>query len=114
LFDVMGSAYHIFEGITFRNTEVALWAGVKDVAGAVGLAVKNCRFESVGIGIDTQFAGSTGFYIADNVFIGRDDHYRTLGWASPGIYGASDQQLLWDQGVRIGPHDRAQRGGVLP
>ena len=88
LFDVMGSAYHIFEGITFRNTEVAFWAGVKDVAGAVGLAVKNCRFESVGIGIEAQFAGSTGFYIADNVFIGRDDHYRTLGWASPGVYGA--------------------------
>ncbi len=88
LFDVMGSAYHIFEGITFRNAEVVFWAGVKDVAGATGLAVENCRFESVGIGIEAQFAGSTGFYIADNVFIGRDDHYRTLGWANPGIYGA--------------------------
>ena len=36
LFDVMGSAYHIFDGITFRNTEVAFWAGVKEVAGAWG------------------------------------------------------------------------------
>ena len=88
LFDVMGSAYHIFEGLTFRNTEVVFWAGVKDVAGAVGLTVRNCRFEGVGIGIQTQFAGSRDFYIADNIFIGRDDHYRTLGWAGPAIYGA--------------------------
>lgn len=88
LFDVMGTAHHIFEGITFRNAEVAFWAGVKDVAGAVGLTVRNCRFESVGVGIDTQFAGSTGFYIADNVFIGRDDRFRVLGWANPGVYGA--------------------------
>jgi hypothetical protein len=88
LFDVMGSAYNIFDGITFRNTEVAFWAGVKDVAGAIGLTVRNCRFESVGIGIEAQFAGSRDFYIADNVFLGRDDHYRTLGWASPGAYGA--------------------------
>jgi hypothetical protein len=88
LFDVMGSAHHIFEGITFRNTEVAFWAGVKDVAGASFLTVRNCRFEEVGVGIDTQFAGSTGFYIADNVFIGRDDRHRVLGWANPGVYGA--------------------------
>lgn len=88
LFDVMGTAHHIFEGITFRNAEVVFWAGVKDVAGATGLTVRNCRFERIGIGIDTQYAGSRGFYIADNVFIGRDDHYRTLGWASPGVYAA--------------------------
>ena len=36
----------------------------------------------------TEFSGSTGFYIADNVFIGRDDPRRVLGWASPGLYGA--------------------------
>jgi hypothetical protein len=88
LFDVMGSAYNIFDGITFRNTEVAFWAGVKEVAGAVGLAVRNCRFEGVGVGIQTQYAGSRNFYIADNIFIGRDDHYRTLGWAGPANYGA--------------------------
>jgi hypothetical protein len=88
LFDVMGTEHHIFEGITFRNTEVAFWAGVKDVAGAKGLTVRHCRFESVGAGITTEFSGSTGFYIADNVFIGRDDPRRVLGWASPGLYGA--------------------------
>ena len=88
LFDVMGAAHHIFEGLTIRNAEVAFWAGVKDVAGATGLTVRNCRIENVGVGITTQFAGSKDFYIADNVFIGRDDRRRVLGWANPGLYGA--------------------------
>jgi hypothetical protein len=88
LFDVMGTAYNTFEGVTFRNTEVAFWAGVKEVAGAVGLTVRNCRFENIGLGIQTQYAGSKDFYIADNIFLGRDDHYRTLGWAGPQNYGA--------------------------
>ena len=88
LFDVMAADYNIFDGLTIRNTEVAFWAGVKDVAGAKGLAVRNCRIENVGVGIVTQFAGSKDFYIADNVFLGRDDHHRVLGWANPGLYGA--------------------------
>ena len=41
LFDVMASRYHIFDGLTFRNTDVAIFAGQKEVMGAVGLAVKN-------------------------------------------------------------------------
>ena len=88
LFDVMAADYHIFEGLTIRNTEVAFWAGVKDVAGAKGLTVRNCRIENVGIGVNTQFAGSKDFYIADNIFLGRDDRHRVLGWANPGLYGA--------------------------
>jgi hypothetical protein len=88
LFDVMAADYHIFEGLTIRNTEVAFWAGVKDVAGSKGLTVRNCRIENVGIGVTTQFAGSRDFYIADNVFLGRDDRHRMLGWANPGLYGA--------------------------
>jgi len=88
LFDVMGSEYNIFDGLTIRNAEVAFWAGVKDVAGAKGLTVRNCRIENVGIGVTTQFAGSKDFYIADNIFLGRDDRYRVLGWANPGLYGA--------------------------
>ena len=88
LFDVMAADYHIFEGLTIRNTEVAFWAGVKDVVGAKGLTVRRCRIENVGIGVTTQYAGSTDFYIADNVMIGRDDRYRMLGWANPGVYGA--------------------------
>jgi hypothetical protein len=88
LFDVMGADYNIFEGLTIRNTEVAFWAGVKDVAGAKGLTVRNCRIENVGVGVTTQYAGSKDFYIADNIFLGRDDRNRVLGWANPGPYGA--------------------------
>jgi len=84
----MAADYHIFEGLTIRNTDVAFWAGLKDVMGAKGLTVRNCRIEDVGIGVTTQYAGSKDFYIADNIFLGRDDRHRVLGWASPGIYGA--------------------------
>lgn len=80
LFDVMASQYHIFEGLTFRNTDVAIFAGQKEVLGAIGLAVKNCRFEHVGFGVWTEFAGSRDFYIADNLFLGRDDRFRLVGW----------------------------------
>lgn len=80
LFDVMASRYHIFEGLTFRNTDVAIFAGQKEVAGAVGLAVKNCRFENVGFGVWTEYAGSSDFYIADNLFLGREDRFRLVGW----------------------------------
>jgi len=83
LFDVMGSAYHIFDGLTIRNTDVGIFAGQKEVAGAVGLTVKNCRFENVGFGVWTEYAGSSDFYIADNLFLGRDDRFRLVGWTGP-------------------------------
>ena len=93
LFDVMASSYHIFEGLTFRDTDVAIFAGQKEVVGAIGLAVKNCRFENVGIGVTTEYAGSSDFYIADNLFLGRDDRFRLVGWTGPlwasaGPYGS--------------------------
>jgi hypothetical protein len=80
LFDVTASRHHIFDGLTFRNTDVAIFAGQKEVHGAVGLAVKNCRFENVGFGVWTEYAGSSDFYIADNLFLGRDDRFRLVGW----------------------------------
>jgi hypothetical protein len=93
LFDVMASSHHIFEVLTFRNTDVAIFAGQKEVLGAVGLAVKNCRFENVGAGVWTEYAGSSDFYIADNLFLGRDDRFRLVGWTGPlwasaGPYGS--------------------------
>lgn len=93
LFDVMASKYHLFEGLTFRNTDVAIFAGQKEVLGAVGLAVRNCRFENVGFGVWTEYAGSSDFYIADNLFLGRDDRFRLIGWTGPlwasaGPYGS--------------------------
>ena len=92
-FDVMASKYHIFDGLTIRNTDVAIFAGQKEVTGAVGLTVKNCRFEQVGFGVWTEYAGSSDFYIADNLFLGREDRYRLIGWTGPlwasvGPYGS--------------------------
>jgi hypothetical protein len=93
LFDVMASKYHIFDGLTMRDTDVAIFAGQKEVLGAVGLTVKNCRFENVGFGVWTEYAGSSDFYIADNLFLGRDDRFRLIGWTGPlwasaGPYGS--------------------------
>ena len=93
LFDVMASRYHIFDGLTIRNTDVGIFAGQKEVLGAVGLTVKNCRFEQVGFGVWTEYAGSSDFYIADNLFLGRDDRFRLIGWTGPkwasaGAYGS--------------------------
>lgn len=93
MFDVMASHHHIFEGLTIRNTDVAIFAGQKEVLGAVGLTVKNCRFENIGFGVWTEYAGSKDFYIADNLFLGRDDRFRLIGWTGPlwasaGPYGS--------------------------
>jgi hypothetical protein len=93
LLDVMASEHHIIEGITFRNTGVAIFAGAKNVGGAKNLTVKNCRFENIGFGVWTEYAGSSDFYIADNLFIGRDDRFRLVGWTGPlwasaGPYGS--------------------------
>ena len=93
LFDVMASEHHIFDGLTIRNTDVAIFAGQKEVLGAVGLTVRNCRFENIGFGVWTEYAGSSDFYIADNIFLGRDDRFRLVGWTGPwwasaGKYGS--------------------------
>jgi hypothetical protein len=98
-FDVTATHHHIFEGITFRNADVAFIAGQKEVAGASDLTIRNCRFEDVGIGITTEFAGSKNFYIADNVFIGRDDRFRLRGWANPGVYPPN--QLYSYMAIRV-------------
>ncbi len=89
LFNVMAADYHIFEGLTVRNTDIAFQAGQKDVTGAKGLTVRNCRIEDVGIAVNAQYAGSVDFQISDNVLLGRDDRYRLLGWFNPGIYGGN-------------------------
>lgn len=86
LFDVMAADYHYFEGLTIRNTDIAFYAGLKDVLGCSGLVVRNCRLEDVGIGILSQYAGSRNFDLADNVLVGRDDPHRLIGWSSYGKY----------------------------
>ncbi len=81
LFDVRAADYTYFEGITFRNAEVAILAGTQFLAGSKGLTVKRSRFERVGAGVFTNYSGSSGFYIADSVFIGRNDPQHLIGWA---------------------------------
>ena len=80
LFDVMAADYHIFEGLTIRNTEIAFYAGLKHVMGSSGLTVKNCRIEDVGIVVMTHSEDSKDFYIGDNVMIGRHDPDTLVGW----------------------------------
>ena len=80
LFNVKAADYNYFEGITFRNTSIAIWAGTQFIAGSKGLTIKNCRFEDVGMGVFTNYSGSSDFYIADSVFIGRNDATHLQGW----------------------------------
>src|SRR6266853_5050333 len=71
LFNVMAANYNYFEGLTIRNTELAFWAGYKNIAGASGVTIKKCRIENVGRAIYSDWSGSKDFYIADNVIIGK-------------------------------------------
>lgn len=101
IFEVMASAHHIFDGLTIRNTDVGIFAGAKEVTGAVGLTVKNCRFEQVGFGVWTEYAGSSDFYIADNIFLGRAEQRNLLvGWTGPlwrsaGPYGSHEMRSYY-------------------
>ena len=88
LFEVMASEHHMFDGLTFRNAEVAIFAGEKDVLGAKSLTVRNSRFEDVGAGVWTEYSGSSDFYIADNIFLGREDQMRVIGWNQAGSRSA--------------------------
>ena len=81
LFNVKAANYNYFEGVTFRNTEIAIWAGTLFQSGSVGLTVKHSRFENINLGIFSNFAGSRDFTILDNSFIGRDDPAYLTGWS---------------------------------
>jgi hypothetical protein len=80
LFNVKAANYNYFEDVIIRNTEIGIWAGTQFIAGSKGLTVKHCRFENVNLGIFTNYAGSSDFYIADSSFFGRDDATRLFGW----------------------------------
>ena len=79
LFNLMGGDWHLFEGLTIRNTNIAIEAGMKDIAGSEGLAVKRSRFEDVGVAIHSDWSGSRNFYIADNEMIGKREP-ELMGW----------------------------------
>jgi hypothetical protein len=82
LFDVRAADYTYFENLTLRNADYAILAGTQFVAGSKGLTVKHCRIEQVGVGIFSNYSGSSNFYIADNWFIGRHDPNHVLAWTA--------------------------------
>ena len=82
LFNMIKSKYNYFDGITFRNTEIAIQGGVQFIGGTVGLTVRHCKFENINLGVNDSFSGSRDFYIADNSFIGRDDPKHLQGWTN--------------------------------
>ena len=79
LFNMMGGDWHLFENITFRNTNIAIEAGIKNITGAEGIMVKHSRFEDVATAIHSDWSGSRKFYIADNVMVGRRPP-ELMGW----------------------------------
>ena len=94
-FDVKNADYNYFEGLTIRNTEIAIWAGTQFESGAKGLTVKKTRFENIGFGIYTNNSRSSNFYISDNYFIGRNDPL-LIGWSGdPWPAVAASKGLPW-------------------
>lgn len=79
-FNLMGGNYNYFEGITIRNANVAFLLGIKNIAGSSGFTLKHSRLVDVGRAIQADWSGSKNFYIADNVFIGRHDPDKMMGW----------------------------------
>jgi hypothetical protein len=94
-FDVKNADYNYFEGLTIRNTEIAIWAGWQGETGAKGLTVKKCRFENIGFGIYSNHSRSSNFYISDNYFIGRNDRV-LIGWqGNPWPAVAAAKGMAW-------------------
>jgi hypothetical protein len=100
LFNVMGAHYNYFEGITIRNTDLGILAGLSQVTGCDGLTVKKCRFENVGISIFSQYVGSKNFYVADNVMLGRQDPTRLVGWITTIIDKLAGEPPPYEYAVR--------------
>jgi hypothetical protein len=88
VFNVEAANYNYFEGITVRNTEIAFILGMKNIIGASGFTLKHSKIEDVGRVLYDDWSGSKDFYIADNVFIGRHDPERLLGWSPRGPFTA--------------------------
>ena len=86
LFNLLGGSYITFDGITVRNTEVAFLVGLKNIAGSSGFTLVHSRIENVGRGVQDDWAGSKDFYIADNMFIGRHDPTKLLGWYPANVW----------------------------
>ena len=80
LFNLMGGNYNYFEGITFRNTNVAFLLGIKGIAGSSGFTLKNSKLYNVGRAVQDDWSGTKDLYIADNDMNGRHDPVHMMGW----------------------------------
>lgn len=104
LFNLLAANYNHFEGITVRNTEIAFLLGWKDIAGASGFSLRHSRVEDFGRGVQDEWAGSKDFYIADNVFVGRHDPDKLVGWWPADLWKdvpGGPARLLSDYAVKI-------------
>lgn len=102
-FDVTAANHVYFEGLTFRNTGLAILAGRKDIIGSRGLVIKNSRFENVGRAVLSDWSGSRDFYIADNVFVGRNNPSILMGWTGATWKGLPEfpAPLLSEYAIKI-------------
>lgn len=73
LFDITSADYNHIKGLTIKNTETAIRAGLMNAHGSDGLVVQDCHFKDIGIGVQGLYEGSKYYYISDNVFVGRED-----------------------------------------
>ena len=99
LFNVMGTDYNLFKGITVQNTDIGFLAGIKDIAGATGITIENSTIQNVGFGIWNEYAQSRDFYIADNTLTGREDPDYLFGWfgAPTLVPGTPSWQTIWNE-----------------
>ncbi len=68
----------IFEGITFRNCEIAFWLGdFGDKAWSEGITIRNCVFRDIQHGVIGRHPKDKHFLITDNRFYGRG---QKMGW----------------------------------
>jgi len=88
-FNIAAADHLYFENITVRNTRIAFYCGLQGLQANTGLTVKNCKIEQVQYGVLAQDARSENFYIADNVFIGRNPGDR-FNPESDGARGRTD------------------------
>ncbi len=103
LFDLSAADHNYFEGITVRNVDTAFMLGRKRMLGSVGFTLKRSKLENIGRGVFTDFGGAQNFYIADNVFVGRNDPGHLMGWIGRTWQGRPGfpQPLLSEYAVKV-------------
>ena len=79
-FNLMAANYNYFEGITFRNANTVFLLGINRIAGSSGFTLKHSRLYDIGRGVQDDWSGAKDLYIADNIFIGRHDPAKMMGW----------------------------------